>query len=137
MLGGLKPARIFATGHSQSAGRLANYVNGVHPIAAVFDAVVVHGGGGRIRTDLTIPVFKLLAETDVLGQQAANRQPDTKVFRSWEVAGDSHVDVQFRASSSKLAERDGSPSAPPLPAAAPDNARGRANTPTRLQPAAA
>ena len=100
VLGGLKPARIFATGHSQSAGRLANYVNGVHPIASVFDAVVVHGGGGRIRTDLTIPVFKLLAETDVLGQQAANRQPDTKTFRSWEVAGSSHVDVQFRDSSS-------------------------------------
>jgi hypothetical protein len=107
VLGGLKPARIFATGHSQSAGRLANYLNGVHPIAPVFDAVVVHGGGGRIRTDLTIPVFKLLAETDVLGQQAANRQPDTKTFRSWEVAGSSHVDVQFRESSSKLAARDG------------------------------
>jgi hypothetical protein len=40
VLGGLKPARVFATGHSQSAGRLANYVNGVHPIASVFDAVV-------------------------------------------------------------------------------------------------
>ena len=117
VLGGLKPARIFATGHSQSASRLANYVNGVHPIAAVFDAVVVHGGGGRIRTDLDIPVFKLLAETDVLGSQAANRQPDTGKYRSWEVAGTSHVDVQFRASSSKLAARDGSPSAPPIPGA--------------------
>ncbi len=129
VLGGLTPARIFATGHSQSAGRLANYVNGVHPIASVFDAVVVHGGGGRIRTDLDIPVFKLLAETDVLGQQAANRQPDTNKYRSWEVAGSSHVDVQFRASSSKLGSRDGSPSAPPLPAATPENARGRANLP--------
>jgi hypothetical protein len=129
VLGGLEPARIFATGHSQSAGRLANYVNGIHPIASVFDAVVVHGGGGRIRTDLGIPVFKLLAETDVLGQQAANRQPDTNTFRSWEVAGSSHVDVQFRESSSKLAARDGSPSAPPLPAAAADNARGRSNAP--------
>jgi hypothetical protein len=121
VLGGLKPARIFATGHSQSAGRLANYVNGVHPIAAVFDAVVVHGGGGRIRTDLDIPVFKLLAETDVLGQQAANRQPDTNKYRSWEVAGSSHVDTQFRASSAKLGARDGSPSAPPLPASAARN----------------
>jgi Alpha/beta hydrolase domain len=129
VLGGLKPARIFATGHSQSAGRLANYVNGIHPIASVFDAVVVHGGGGRIRTDLTIPVFKLLAETDVLGQQAANRQPDTGKYRSWEVAGSSHVDVQFRESSSKLASRDGSPSAPPLPAATAENSRGRANAP--------
>jgi hypothetical protein len=125
VLGGLKPARIFATGHSQSAGRLANYVNGVHPIASVFDAVVVHGGGGRIRTDLIMPVFKLLAETDVLGQQAANRQPDTKTFRTWEVAGSSHVDVQFRDSSAKLAARDGSPSAPPLPGTAPGIPRGR------------
>jgi hypothetical protein len=127
VLGNLKPARIFATGHSQSAGRLANYVNAVHPVASVFDAVVVHGGGGRIRSDLDIPVFKLLAETDVLGQQAANRQPDTSKYRSWEVAGSSHVDVQFRASSSKLAARDGSPTAPPLPAAAGENGRGRGN----------
>jgi hypothetical protein len=131
VLGGLKPARIFATGHSQSAGRLANYVNGVHPIASVFDAVVVHGGGGRIRTDLTIPVFKLLAETDVLGQQAANRQPDSKTFRTWEVAGSSHVDVQFRESSSKLAARDGSPSAPPPPGTTGiPRGRGTSTTPT-------
>jgi hypothetical protein len=125
VLGGLKPARIFATGHSQSAGRLANYVNAIHPIASAFDAVVVHGGGGRIRADLDIPVFKLLAETDVLGSQAANRQPDTNRFRSWEVAGSSHVDVQFRAASSKLAARDGSPSAPAI---APAGSRG---TPAR------
>jgi Alpha/beta hydrolase domain len=108
-LGTLKPVRIFATGHSQSAGRLATYANAVHPLAGVFDAVVLHGGGGRIRADLDIPVFKLLAETDVLGQQAANRQPDTNRFRTWEVAGASHVDVQFRVSSAKLAQRDGSP----------------------------
>jgi hypothetical protein len=132
VLGNLQPARIFATGHSQSAGRLANYVNAVHPIASVFDAVVVHGGGGRIRADLDIPVFKLLAETDVLGQQAANRQPDTSKYRSWEVAGSSHVDVQFRESSSKLAARDGSPTAPPLPTSTAENGRGRTNAPPVL-----
>lgn len=123
VLGGLKPARIFATGHSQSAGRLANYVNAIHPIASVFDAVMVHGGGGRIRTDLDIPVFKLLAETDVLGNQAANRQPDTNKFRTWEVAGSSHVDVQFRASSMKLAARDGSPTAPAVDPGVPRGGR--------------
>ena len=51
-LGGLKPQIIIATGHSQSAARLATYINSVHPLAPVFDAVVVHGGGGKIRTDL-------------------------------------------------------------------------------------
>jgi hypothetical protein len=112
LLGGLKTQRIFATGHSQSAGRLATYVNSVHPLSPVFDAVVVHGGGGKIRTDLTIKVWKLLSETDVINNQAANRQPDTNNFRSWEVAGDSHVDTQFTASSGALGRRDGSPIAP-------------------------
>ena len=112
LLGGLKAQRIFATGHSQSAGRLAIYVNSVHPLAPVFDAVVVHGGGGKIRTDLNVKVFKLLSETDVINNQAINRQPDTDRFRSWEVAGDSHVDTQFRASSAPLGRRDGNPVAP-------------------------
>jgi hypothetical protein len=111
--GGLRVQRLFATGHSQSAGRLATYVNSVHPLAPIFDAVVVHGGGGRIRSDLgTLKVWKLLSETDVLGSQAAVRQPDTASFRSWEVAGDSHVDQQFVASSRKLTQRDGNPIAP-------------------------
>lgn len=112
LLGGLKPQFVFATGHSQSAGRLAIYVNSVHPLAPVFDAVVVHGGGGKIRTDLNIKVWKLLSETDVINNQAANRQPDTNNFRSWEVAGDSHVDTQFTASSGALGRRDGNPIAP-------------------------
>ena len=112
VLGGLKAERLFATGHSQSAGRLATYVNAVHPLAPVFDAFVVHGGGGKIRTDLTVKVWKLLSETDDLGNQAAIRQPDTRSFRSWEVAGDSHVDIQFAAYSRQLTARDGGPVAP-------------------------
>jgi Alpha/beta hydrolase domain len=111
-LGGLTAQRIFATGHSQSAGRLATYVNSVHPLAHVFDAVIVHGGGGLIRTDLDIKVWKLLSETDVILSQAAVRQPDTNNVRTWEVAGDSHVDLQFTSYSRQLSQRDGSPIAP-------------------------
>jgi alpha/beta hydrolase family protein len=111
MMGGLRVQRMFATGHSQSAGRLGTYVNSVHPIAKVFDAVILHGGGGRVRTDLDIPVWKLLSETDVQNQ-AVNRQPDTNLFRTWEVAGDSHVDLQFVTYSRQLSARDGSPVAP-------------------------
>jgi hypothetical protein len=99
LLGGLKAQRVFATGHSQSASRLATYLNSVHPISPVFDAIVVHGGGGKIRTDQPVKIWKLLSETDVINNQAANRQPDSSTFRSWEVAGDSHVDTQFSASS--------------------------------------
>ena len=111
-LGGLKPQRVFATGHSQSSARLATYVNSVHPLDPVFDAVILHGGGGRVRTDLTIKVWKLNSETDVIIGQGAVRQPDTDNFRTWEVAGDSHVDTQFIASRSRLRERDGFPIAP-------------------------
>lgn len=112
LMGGLKPHLVFATGHSQSASRLAIYLNSVHPLAPVFDAVVVHGGGGKIRTDLKIKVWKLLSETDVINNQAANRQPDSDHFRSWEVAGDSHVDAQFIANRAALVQRDGNPIAP-------------------------
>lgn len=112
VMGGLRVDRIFATGHSQSAGRLATYVNSVHPLARVFDAVIVHGGGGLIRTDLDIKVWKLLAETDVILNQAFVRQPDTSNFRTWEVAGDSHVDLQFTSYSRQLSQRDGNPVAP-------------------------
>jgi len=135
-LGGLKPQRVFATGHSQSSARLATYVNSVHPLDPVFDAVILHGGGGRIRTDLKIRIWKLNSETDVIIGQAAVRQPDTDTFRTWEVAGDSHVDTQFIASRGKLVARDGNPIASgftpglrgggnaPAPAAAPQLAGG-------------
>jgi len=124
LMGGLRVQRIFATGHSQSAGRLGTYVNSVHPIAKVFDAVILHGGGARVRTDLDIPVWKLLSETDVQNQ-AVNRQPDTSMFRTWEVAGDSHVDLQFTAYSRRLSQRDGSPVAPGF---SPGGARGGSPT---------
>ncbi len=120
LLGDLRVEQVFATGHSQSASRLAVYVNAVHPLAPVFDAVVVHGGGDRIREDLgRVKVWKLLAETDVLSRQASLRQPDTANFRLWEVAGTSHVDQQFVASSRRLAARDDRPPGRPAPATSP------------------
>lgn len=62
VMGVFKIDRLCATGHSQSASRLATYVNAVHPLAPVFDAVLVHGGGGKICTDLDVNVWKLLSE---------------------------------------------------------------------------
>ena len=70
VMGRLKAERLIASGHSQSAGRLATYFNAVHPLAPVYDAVLLHGGGGKMRTDLTVKIWKLLSETDVLGQVA-------------------------------------------------------------------
>ena len=95
VMGNLKAARLVAIGHSQSAGRLWIYFHSVHPlIPKVYDAVVLHGGGGKVSEDLNVKVFKLLNETDVTGQ-ANNRQPDSDKFRQWEVAGTSHLDAKF------------------------------------------
>lgn len=94
ILGGLRPELIVATGHSQSASRLATYINHVHGLDPVFDGFMVHGGGGRIRDDQPIKVFKIMAETD-MARRAADPQPDTAGFRQWEVAGTSHVDIPF------------------------------------------
>jgi hypothetical protein len=94
ILGGLRAERLIATGHSQSASRLAAYFNHVHPRDPVFDGVMIHGGGGRVRDDQNVRIFKVMAETD-MPRRAADRQPDSNYFRQWEVAGSSHVDIVF------------------------------------------
>jgi hypothetical protein len=124
VMGSLKVERLIATGHSQSAGRLYTYFTSVHPLALAsdgptFDGVVLHGGGGQIRTDLDIKVWKFLSETDVPGQASASRQPDTDRFRWWEVAGTSHLDAQLSRGLGQLGLRaaggapvDGPPAGP-------------------------
>ena len=94
ILDGLRAEQIVATGHSQSAARLAAYINSIHPLEPIFDGFMVHGGGGLIRDDQPVKIFKLMAETD-MQWQAAEPQPDSDNFRQWEVAGSSHVDVPF------------------------------------------
>ncbi|GAA4732986.1 alpha/beta hydrolase domain-containing protein [Phytohabitans rumicis] len=109
-LGGLPPPRyVLATGHSQSAGRLANYYNGIQPLANVVDAVVLHGGGGVLRTDLGAPVFRINSEGDVatgILSAAARAQADSAVLRSWEVAGASHGDWKLITDYGPLRKRD-------------------------------
>jgi len=118
VMGGLKAERLIASGHSQSAGRLAAYFNAVHPLTPVYDAVLLHGGGGRMRTDLTVKIWKLLSETDVLGQVAV-RRPDSDKSGTWEVAGASHLDYTHADSLVRLGLRSKATMLPsPPPAAA-------------------
>jgi putative intracellular protease/amidase len=125
ILGPLKAERVIASGHSQSAGRLATYFNAVHPLTPVYDAVVLHGGGGKMRTDLNVKIWKLLSETDVLGQVAV-RQPDSDKFRTWEVAGVSHLDYTHAMQLVKLGLRSKDTM---LPTPGPGPARGGNQTP--------
>jgi hypothetical protein len=107
MLHGLKPKTVIATGESQSAARLTTYVNSVHPLARVFDGFLLLSTlGSKIRDDLAQPVFKVNTEYDTVASDAPFWQPDTPKFRSWDVAGTSHVDQHLRASREPLELRD-------------------------------
>jgi hypothetical protein len=113
LLGGLKPKHVIAAGESQSAFRMTTYIDAVEPLSkGVYDGYLVYSRGDDgaaltqapepdlkapsptlIRTDITVPVMTFTTETDLttLGYLAA-RQPDTKLFRNWEVAGTAHAD---------------------------------------------
>ncbi len=115
VLGGLEPRRVIAMGESQSAIRLTTYTDAVQPLVDVYDGIVQHSRGARgaalstapradvpapsptlVRTDLDVPVFVIVAETDVAGDRLGYgraRQPDTDLVRAWEMAGTSHADA--------------------------------------------
>ncbi|MFN0169556.1 MAG: alpha/beta hydrolase domain-containing protein [Bryobacteraceae bacterium] len=113
-LGDLTPERIIAIGVSASANRLATYYNSIQPLTRVFDAFVLVSGGGTLRTDMDVKVFKLLSETEIAGNQAALRQPDTNHHRRWEVAGSAHLDYRESQALAPMQRRDLPPSAPPV-----------------------
>ena len=95
VLGGLKPEHVIAIGESQSAIRLVNYIDAVHPLAKVYDGFLVHSraGGAPIRDDVGVPVLVFQTETDVSFSNLTARQPDTSTYRLWEVAGTAHYDA--------------------------------------------
>ena len=85
IMGGLKAEQILATGHSQSASRLATYLNNIHPLKPVYDGVMVHGGGGRIRDDQSVKIFKIMAETICRdGLRCRNRTPRLFINGKWQ-----------------------------------------------------
>jgi Alpha/beta hydrolase domain len=58
-------------------------------------------GRDQIRADARVPVMVVQSETDVLGRLAylPARQPDSRQFRLWEVAGAAHCDTYFLCAS--------------------------------------
>ena len=101
------PDYVIATGHSQSAGRLRTYANSIQPLANIVDAVVLHGGGGAMRTDTPTPVFRINSEGDISGGIGNGaRAPDSPTFRNWEVAGASHGDWKLITDYGPLRKRD-------------------------------
>jgi Alpha/beta hydrolase domain len=104
-MGGLEIHRMIAAGASQSAMRLAAYLNAVHPLANVFDGFLLAVWEGRaprleegpiamgvrtmIRADHTTPVVVVNSEFEA-PNLAALPISDTDRLRVWEVAGTPH-----------------------------------------------
>ena len=103
VLGGLKLKYVIAAGQSQSAGRMGLYLNGVHARAAVYDAAMLTVNNQQMRTDLTIPVIKVLSETERFNSRA---QPDSAKVRVWNVAGSTHSEQYSLLSRAAFLQRD-------------------------------
>jgi hypothetical protein len=105
-LRGLEVRRVVATGASQSAMRLATYLNALHPTARAIDGFVLalwEGRGPRleegpiafgmrtaIRGDLEEPVLVVNSEFETIAEQEAGAV-DTEKVRMWDVAGAPHA----------------------------------------------
>ena len=109
----LVPERMIAVGESQSAGRLVTWVNALAPVYGLFDGYIIHSRGGgspalsqspqevvdtpdvvTVRDDLNQPVLMYQTESDLLLLNSLpSNQPDSSMFRLWEVAGTAHADV--------------------------------------------
>ena len=135
-LAGLAVQRVVAQGASQSAGRLATYVNAIAPLASAFDGFVlcIYFGRGTpvevgdtvvninapaqnapgdslrgtnlLRDDLGKPIFIVNSELEAIACHGV-RQPDSDTLRWWESAGTCHVSQQSRAARQRMADRDG------------------------------
>lgn len=103
VLGGLRPAVVIGAGQSQSAGRMGPYLNGVHARDKVFDAAFLTVSNQAMRTDLAIPVIKVLSETE---RSTSRSQPDSAKVRVWTVAGSTHSEQYSLLSRAAFLQRD-------------------------------
>jgi hypothetical protein len=135
-LAGLQVNHVIAQGASQSAGRLATYINAVAPLDCGFDGFILSiyfGRGTPLQVGDTVvninaPVKGVSASDRLRGENRLRddlgkpvfvvnseleamacyhvRQPDSDTFRYWESAGTCHVSQQTRALRQQMADRD-------------------------------
>ncbi|GAB1265107.1 alpha/beta hydrolase domain-containing protein [Aurantivibrio infirmus] len=108
-LPGFEIQEIIGEGASQSAAYLAPFYNNVLPQHSDnIDLLFLAIGGGDTRDDLTIPVFRTLSETDVLGRVARSTEAmqNDDQERVWEMAGTSHSGYGGFVARMDIAERD-------------------------------
>ncbi|MGE3075745.1 MAG: alpha/beta hydrolase domain-containing protein [Dehalococcoidia bacterium] len=133
-MGGLEVRRVIGQGASQSAGRIATYVNAIQPLTRAFDGFIlsIYFGSGTplevgdvvvninaapnarprglrgtnlLRDDLGVPIFVVNSELEAIACYDV-RQPDTDTFRYWESAGTCHQSIQVSRERRAKHERD-------------------------------
>jgi hypothetical protein len=130
-LGGLDVKRVIAIGASQSAGRLATYMNAIHPLGRVFDGFMLQiyfGAGAALEGDrilvpserpapmrmprgvniiraLDVPAMIVNSELEAIACYRV-RQPDSDRLVTWEAAGTTHVAVQTQLVRNQKYERE-------------------------------
>lgn len=144
-MGGLEVHRIIAQGASQSAGRLATYINAIQPLARVYDGFILtiyFGRGsplmvGEAVVNINAPAQGRDVQNQLKGENRLRddldtpvfvvnseleaiachnvRQADTDTFRYWECAATSHGSQQGRAIRQRLIDRDQVISRPAVP----------------------
>ncbi|MBI1200706.1 MAG: hypothetical protein GC203_22820 [Phenylobacterium sp.] len=139
-LANLKTETVIALGGSQSALRLATFINGVHSHRRVFDGYLLLShfgvappfeerslislfdiaGGGRnaawsqIADRGDAPVLVVDTQAEALMHYRA-RQPDTASFRTWEIAGAPHAPPSATHMKDVAGKRDGVVDGGPAP----------------------
>ena len=103
VLGGLRFSLVIAAGQSQSAGRLATYLNGIHDRAPIYDAALMTVNTAQIRPGVGIPVIKVLSENEA---GTSRNQEDSEKIRTWMVAGSTHSEQYSLISRAAFLKRD-------------------------------
>ena len=97
LMGGMPVKKVIAAGESQSAFRGGVYLNSVHPLTGnIFDAALLTNSGPAMRTDLSIPVIKILTESEFTNpntNESTVLQPDADTFKTWYVTGATHSNL--------------------------------------------
>jgi len=141
VMGDLAVKHVVAQGASQSAIRLATYVNAIQPLTSALDGFILSiyfarrtalevgdavvninavsddsprdrlMGQVRLRDDLGVPIFVVNSEMEAISCYGV-RQEDSDTFRYWEAAGTCHVSQQYQTIRAELMARDGIVSRP-------------------------
>jgi hypothetical protein len=119
LLGGAEVDLVLGIGASQSAQHIQRYYNGILPTLGESPFAgflpMVTGSPATVenpfRADLGLPVFQVIHEADARGD--ASPQPDSDLYRRWEVTGSTHSPYLSVVRRSALLSRDLGADVPP------------------------